>query len=467
MGDAHRTVEERAARGRAARRAVPRSSHEAWERGADGPDPLAILRDEERTRVPELLPIRHERMAASPFAFFRGAAGIMAADLAGGPVSGLRVQACGDAHLANFGVFAAPDRRLVFDVNDFDETLRAPWEWDVLRLAASLAIVGRHRGLDETQRARIVRRAVETYRLTMRRLAEMRDLEVWYARVDMEDFLTRLRADVPASAYARAQRALTRARGKDSLRAFKRLTVPREDGDGVRLASDPPLLVPIAELAPGIEGEERTAQMGRLLSTYRASLRADVRHLVAGYRFVDLARKVVGVGSVGTRAWVLLLVGRDGDDPLFLQAKEAEASVLEPYAGASAYRHHGRRVVEGQRLMQAAGDILLGWVRTTGLDGAERDFYVRQLWDAKASADLEAMEPEAMELYGRLCAGTLARAHARSGDRVAIAAYLGAGPRFDEALAVFAERYADQNERDHAAFAAAVAHEAGAAPVAA
>jgi uncharacterized protein (DUF2252 family) len=454
----HPSVDDRAAYGKAARSDTPRSAHATWERAPGTPDPVTILTEQARTRLPELVPIRHGRMAASPFAFFRGAAAIMAADLASTPATGLRVQACGDAHLANFGVFAAPDRRLVFDINDFDETLRAPWEWDVKRLAASLAVVGRERGLDARSRRGIVTSAVTAYRTTMRELAGKRDLDVWYARAEVEPLLDLIRNQAPAAAIARTEGRLQRARRKDSLRALRKLTVADADADGdPRLAADPPLLVPVRDLAPELGGEALEDGMRELMRTYRASLRADLRHLMVGYRFVDLARKVVGVGSVGTRAWVILLLGRDRADPLFLQAKEAEASVLEPFAGRSPYRHHGRRVVEGQRLMQAAGDVLLGWVRTTGIDGRERDFYVRQLWDAKASADVEQMAPPALRIFGRLCGATLARAHARSGDRVAIAAYLGSGPRFDQSLAEFAELYADQNERDHRALADAVA----------
>jgi uncharacterized protein (DUF2252 family) len=461
----HPTVDERAARGRAARASAPRSAAGEWTRGPGGPDPLAILRAQERSRLQELLPIRHERMASSPFAFFRGAAAIMAADLAGTPHSGLHVQACGDAHVSNFGAFAAPDRRMVFDINDFDETSTGPWEWDVRRLVASLAVVGRQRGMDRALRERIARSAVATYREAMHALAGMRDLDVWYSRLEVEQIAERLAGRVSRRAAARGRRRLEKARGKDSLRAFDRLTVPADDGSGeARLISDPPLLVPIRELAPGLERETISATMQDLLRAYRESLRPDLRHLMSHYRFVDLARKVVGVGSVGTRAWVILLVGRDSGDPLFLQAKEAEASVLEPHCGAGPYEHHGRRVVEGQRLMQAAGDILLGWVGTTGLDGVQRDFYLRQLWDAKASADPEGMEPETLRLYGELCGGTLARAHARSGDRVAIAAYLGSGARFDRAMATFAEAYADQAERDHATFVAALAREDAARP---
>ena len=448
-------AQERAARGRAARRRSPRSGLAAFEAAADRPDPVSVLEQENRTRVPDLLPIRHGRMLRSPFAFFRGGAAIMAGDLAPGPTSGIVVQACGDAHLANFGAFAAPDRRLVFDVNDFDETLPAPWEWDVKRLSASIAVAGRDRGFGEPEREEAVRAAAEGYRTAMRELAAMRDLDVWYARVEVEPLLERLRGSASQRALARTRRNVARARRKDSLRALRKLT---QNGQGdPHLINDPPLLVPARELVPSDQADALIDRMEELLRSYRASLRSDVRHLLSGYRFVDLAHKVVGVGSVGRRAWIILLLGRDQDDPLFLQAKEAEQSSLEPFAGRSAYRNHGRRVVEGQRLMQAAGDVTLGWLRATGPDGGERDFYLRQLWDAKASAEIESMEPPALTTYARLCGGVLARAHARSGDRIAIASYLGSGSGFDRAMAAFAETYADRNERDYEAFATAVA----------
>jgi uncharacterized protein (DUF2252 family) len=449
-----RTVAERKAAGREARRATPRSSHAEWDRTGDV-DPVAIVLGEDAGRVPELVPIRHARMGLSPFAFFRGAAAIMAADLASTPASGLTVQACGDAHLANFGVFAAPDRRLVFDLNDFDETLRAPWEWDVKRLVASLAIAGRHRGFDEELRCQVVAEAAAAYREAMWSLAERRDLDVWYARKEI-DSLADAAPELSPAARDKVRKQMARAKRKDSLRALKRLTVETEDGP--RLISDPPLLVPAHELAPGLPGEEIIARIAELLDRYRATVPDEIAHLLGGYRLVDVARKVVGVGSVGTRCWVLLLLGRDERDPLVLQAKEAGPSVLAPHAAPSPYDHQGRRVVEGQRLMQATGDILLGWVRATdGEGGVHRDFYVRQLWDAKASADVEAMEPTDMEHYGRLCAETLARAHARSGDRIAIAAYLGRRRRFDKAMTAFAEAYAEQNDRDFGAFCRAVA----------
>ncbi len=435
-------VPERAAAGRAARSAARRSSHVDWERPEGRADPVAILERQAASRVPELVPIRYGRMSASPFAFFRGAAAVMAADLAGTPVSGLRVQACGDAHLSNFGAFAAPDRRLVFDLNDFDESLPGPWEWDVKRLAASFAIAGRENGFKRKERATVLLTAARAYRDAMRAFASQRNLEVWYARLDVEAVIKRVRKGV------------AKARSKDSLRALEKLT-HQVDGEP-RIVSEPPLIVPVEELMAEDETRDLRQALVGILDSYRATLPADRQHLLDGYRFRHIARKVVGVGSVGTRAWVVLLTGADDGDPLFLQAKEAEASVLEPYAGHSRFRNHGRRVVEGQRLMQAASDIFLGWCPAVGLDGRERDFYVRQLWDWKRSAEVERLTPRGLEVYARMCGWTLARAHARSGDRVAIAAYLGAGDAFDKAIAEFSERYADQGERDHTALVEAI-----------
>jgi len=443
---------ERAATGKAARSAAPRSSHGSWEAAADRENPVAILERQALTRVPDLVPIRYGRMAASPFAFYRGAAAVMAADLARTPVSGLRVQACGDAHLSNFGAFAAPDRRLVFDLNDFDESLPAPWEWDVKRLVASFEIAGRENALKGKQRRAAVLTAARTYRDSMRAFASQTNLEVWYARLDSDAALAEVEAEDP-KAVAQVRKGVEKAQAKDSLRALARLT---ETVDGeLRFRSEPPLLVPGAELVPVGDGIDLRETLEGILAAYRASLPPDRQHLLDGYRFRQIARKVVGVGSVGTRAWVVLLTGADDGDPLFLQAKEADASVLEPYAGASRFRNHGRRVVEGQRLMQAASDIFLGWCPAVGFEG-RRDFYVRQLWDWKRSADVEALTPRGLEIYARMCGWTLARAHARSGDRVAIAAYLGAGDSFDTAVAAFAESYADQNERDHAALVEAI-----------
>jgi uncharacterized protein (DUF2252 family) len=445
-------VRERAEQGRAARASVRRTSHADWSPPEGREDPVAILERQAASRVPELVPIRYGRMSASPFAFFRGAAAVMSADLATTPVSGLRVQACGDAHLSNFGAFAAPDRRLVFDLNDFDESLPGPWEWDVKRLAASFAIAARENGLKRKQRQGILLTAVSAYREAMRAFASQTNLEVWYARLDVEAVMGEIEAGDP-KAVKQVRKGVDKARSKDSLRALQKLT---EVVDGeLRIRSEPPLLVPGEELVK--EGQRGVAAvLAGVLDSYRDSLAADRQHLLDGYEMRHIARKVVGVGSVGTRAWVILLTGGDDTDPLFLQAKEAEASVLEPYAGASRYKNHGRRVVEGQRLMQAASDIFLGWCPAVGLDGRDRDFYVRQLWDWKRSAEVETLTPRGLQVYARMCGWTLARAHARSGDRIAIAAYLGTGDAFDEAIATFSESYADQSERDHAALVAAI-----------
>jgi uncharacterized protein (DUF2252 family) len=446
------TPTERAEAGRAVRRRMPRSRHGEWEPSPQRPDPVRTIERQDATRVAELVPIRHGRMVASAFPFFRGGAAIMAADLAASPNSGLRVQLCGDAHLTNFGAFEAPDRSLVFDVNDFDETLPGPFEWDLKRLAASLAVAGRETGLKEGERRKLVLSAVGTYRTTIREFAAVRDVDVWYARLSLSD-LERFRSEVTSRTAKRYDKMVAKAQRKTSLRAFAKLT--RREGDQIRIVSDPPLIVPVEELFEA--GQPQIAKkLERFLAAYRDTLGPDVRRLASRYRYVDAARKVVGVGSVGTRAWIVLLLGRDSQDPLFLQVKEAEGSVLEPFAGASRYRHQGRRVVEGQRLMQAAGDIFLGWLSMDGIDRKRRDFYVRQLWDGKGSVVVEEMTPGALTIYAGLCGWTLARAHARSGDRIAIAAYLGGGTRFEEALASFAEAYADQNERDHRAFAEAI-----------
>jgi uncharacterized protein (DUF2252 family) len=446
-------VSERVAQGKAARSVSSRSAHAGWAPAAGREDPVAILERQAESRVPELVPIRYGRMAASPFAFYRGAAAVMAADLARTPDSGLRVQACGDAHLSNFGVFAAPDRRLLFDLNDFDESLPGPWEWDVKRLAASFAIAGRESGFKRKQRKLAVLTAARAYREAMREFAGQPNLEVWYARLDVEATLQVVEQEDPTE-VARVRKGVAKARSKDSLRALAKLT---EVVDGEpRIRSEPPLLVPAEELVADGVGDGLGELLSGVLDAYRASLPDDRQHLLDGYRLRHIARKVVGVGSVGTRAWVILLTGADDSDPLFLQAKEAEASVLEPYAGASRYENHGQRVVEGQRLMQAAGDIFLGWCPAVGIDGRQRDFYVRQLWDWKRSAEVERMTPRGLEVYARMCGWTLARAHARSGDRVAIAAYLGGGDAFDQAIASFSEDYADQSERDHAALVAAI-----------
>jgi uncharacterized protein (DUF2252 family) len=432
---------ERAADGKEARGECPRSEHA--ELDVASRDPLKILGEQDATRVPELVPIRYGRMLASPFAFFRGAAAVMAADLAQTPTTRLSAQLCGDAHLANFGVFSAPDRRLVFDCNDFDETSPGPFEWDVKRLAASVAVAARERGLRKREREGALLGTVAAYRRAMREFAAMRNIDVWYSRLDVEPALGALRSQLDRRRYRQIERGLAKARAKDSLRALNKLTDEKE-GE-IRIVSDPPLITPVEELT---DTEDVERQLQAVIAAYRESLSDDRRHLAAAYRYVHAARKVVGVGSVGTRAWILLLLGRDSGDPLFLQAKEAGPSVLEPYAGASRYRDHGRRVVEGQRLMQAAGDIFLGWVAVKGLDDQERCFYVRQLWDGKGSADVERMSARDLTAYGELCGETLARAHARSGDRVAVASYLGKGEAFERAVTRFAEAYADQNECD-------------------
>jgi uncharacterized protein (DUF2252 family) len=451
----HFTAEERAARGRAARAECPRSSHAGFDLSA-GRDPVAILEEQARTRVPELVPVRYGRMLVSPFTFYRGAAAIMAHDLAPTPRAGLHVQLCGDAHLSNVGGFASPERSLVFDLNDFDETLPGPFEWDVKRLAASFEIAGRDRDFTDAQRAKAVLNAVRSYREWMRTLAESRNLDVWYARLDVETIERNLRTQQAKRQAATVAKAAEKARTKDSMKAFAKLT-RMVDGEP-RIVSDPPLIVSAADLAQdaGIQFEYLEGLIHGLFREYRETLQDDRRHLLEEFRMVDLARKVVGVGSVGTRCWILLLLGRDGDDPLFLQIKEAQASVLEPYLGKSGYENHGQRVVAGQRLMQTTSDIFLGWLRSKEtLDGAERDFFVRQLWDWKTSVDLDTILPEGLELYGEVCGFLLARAHARSGDRIAIASYLGKSDGFDRALAEFAIAYADQNERDHAVVQAA------------
>jgi uncharacterized protein (DUF2252 family) len=384
-------------------------------------------------------------MLASPFAFYRGAAAVMATDLARQLRTGLEVQLCGDAHLSNFGVFRAPDRQLVFDVNDFDETHPGPFEWDLKRLVASFEIAGRELGLTRKQRGTAVRSAVDQYREAMTGFAGMGDLDVWYSRVHVEELIEPLRATVTPARRKGFERNLRKAKNKDSLRALDRLTVSR-NGD-VRIASRPPLLVPLNELVG--DAEAATSVVADAMTRYRKSLEPATRHLISGYEYVDAAHKVVGVGSVGNRAWICLLRGRNSKDPLFLQLKEAGPSVLEPFTSRSRYSQHGRRVVEGQRLTQAASDQLLGWLSGPGLDGVKRDFYVRQLWDGKGSAEVEMMGPSELEIYGRLCGWTLARAHARTGDRIAIASYLGRGRTFGRAMTEFAESYADQNQSDY------------------
>lgn len=447
----HATPETRAAAGKAARAACPRSSHAAWEAPPDRPRPLDTLQAETAARLPDLVPIRYGRMLESPLSFYRGGAGLMAADLARTPNSGIEVQLCGDAHLGNFGIYAAPNRTLVFDVNDFDETLAGPWEWDVKRLATSFEIATRERGFVDAERERVVLASVQAYHRAMAGFSLEPNLQVWYAHLDTSELFERLRADATKTQGKLLERTADKARGKDSLAALAKLT-HLVDGEP-HFLSDPPLLVPAAEV-PGIRDDYHET-IHDFIENYRTSLPDDRRHLLSRYHYVDLARKVVGVGSVGMRVWVALLVGRDNDDPLFLQLKQADASVLEPFVGASVYRNHGQRVVEGQRLMQAASDIMLGWYRMAGLDGTTHDLYVRQLWDGKASLDVTTMSAAALRIYAQVCGWTLARAHARSGDSIAIAAYLGRGPAFDRSIAAFASAYADQNQRDFESIAEA------------
>jgi uncharacterized protein (DUF2252 family) len=395
-------------------------------------------------------------MLASPFAFYRGAALIMASDLATTPSSGFVVQACGDAHLSNFGVFATPERNLVFDVNDFDETLPGPWEWDLKRLCASLVIASRGLNFTDSERRAIVMATVESYRTTMRQFAEMGNMAVWYARFDIEQNLASLDSRLEAKGRQRIKDLLTKAKSKDSMKASNKLTT-EVDGQ-LRFVNDPPLVVPVEDLVTPEESLRLLASLRSFVQAYSRSMVSDRRHLIDQFEFVHMARKVVGVGSVGTRAWVMLLVGRDNGDPLILQAKEAQQSVLERFTKRSAYSNQGERVVAGQRVMQATSDIYLGWDRVTGIDGVARDFYVRQLWDWKGSIDVTMdSRPSGTAVYGQTCAWTLARAHARSGDRIAIAAYLGNSPAFAEAIADFSELYADQNQRDYEALQQAVA----------
>jgi uncharacterized protein (DUF2252 family) len=451
----HLSVAERVARGKAARKETPRSSHAGFQPAPARSDPVAQLESQAKTRLPELVPIRYGRMLVSAFTFYRGAASIMAEDLATTPRSGLIVQCCGDAHLSNFGVFASPERRLVFDVNDFDETLPGPWEWDVKRLAASLMIAANDNGFAAKRGEQIVLAALETYRTSMRDFAAMPNLDVWYSHLDVDDFVAKYGSQVSPRQVSRAQKQFAKARTRDSMSTFAKLT---HVVDGrVEIVDESPLIVPIRKLAEGAPEEALFKGLRALIRRYRNTLEVDRRTLLEQFQLYDLARKVVGVGSVGTRAWIALFMGRDQKDPLFLQLKEAESSVLEAYLGASQFSNHGQRVVTGQRLMQATTDIFLGWLHVpAGLDGQARDFYVRQLKDWKGSALIEQMNPDGMANYGRLCAWTLSRAHARSGDRIAIASYLGSGPVFDHALVDFATAYAQQNARDYKQLQAAV-----------
>ncbi|MFG3257386.1 DUF2252 domain-containing protein [Streptomyces sp. NPDC048172] len=452
-GNHSHTAAERAAHGKAVRSRVPRDSHAHYTPAPDRADPVAVLEQHSATRLPELVPLRYGRMLESPFRFLRGAAALMSADLATTPTTGIKAQLCGDAHLLNFRLLASPERRLMFDINDFDETLPGPWEWDVKRLAASLAVAGRGNGYTAKQRAAVVRATARSYREAMTGFAGMRHLDVWYAHTDADELYTALAAELTPKARERLSRALAKARTRDHLQAFDKLT-RRAKGE-LRIAADPPLVVPLRDLLPRSEWHQLDQRLRNLVDRYAQSLASDRRALLEQFTVVDMARKVVGVGSVGTRCWIILLLGKDETDPLMLQAKEAEESVLADHVAHLPFVNQGERVVAGQRMMQATSDIFLGWERVEGIDGKRRDFYIRQLRDWKAIPQADVMTPKTMRLFGQVCGAALARAHARSGDRIATAAYLGSSEVFDHAVAEFAEHYADQNEHDHDALARA------------
>jgi uncharacterized protein (DUF2252 family) len=460
-GSAGPTSSISAAQGRAARRAAPRSSHADFEVAADRSDPVELLERQDRTRVPDLVPIRYGRMLVSPFTFYRGAAAIMADDLATTPDSGLVVQCCGDAHLSNFGVFASPDRRLVFDLNDFDETLPGPWEWDVKRLATSMLIAAETNGFRRKEQRRVVLECVASYRNSMADFATMGTLDVWYSRFEVESVLAKYEDQFKPRSVKRARKAVAKAQTRDSTSAVSKLT--HVVNGETRIVDQSPLIVPVDKLAEGVEREEISRGLWEILGVYRESLPEERRRLLDQFECVDAARKVVGVGSVGNEAWIALLLGQVGRDPLFLQIKEAQPSVLEDFAGRSEFENHGQRVVVGQRLMQASSDIFLGWLRVGSGTKEQRDYYGRQLRDWKGSAEIERLDAEGMAVYGRMCGWTLARAHARSGDRVAIAAYLGSSDSFDQAILAFSQAYAEQNQRDYEALQAAAS--AGRIPV--
>ncbi|GAB2816489.1 DUF2252 domain-containing protein [Streptomyces chlorus] len=445
---------ERIDHGRTTRKRVPRSVHGLFDPGSGRFDPVDVLARQSATRVPELVPIRYGRMLESPFRFYRGAASIMAADLATLPHTGLEVQLCGDAHLLNFRLLASPERHLVFDINDFDETFPGPFEWDVKRLAASLVIAGRANGFSTREQNKAVIACVQAYRARMRSFAGMRTLDVWYAQDDVGRMRELLDSSLDPSVRRRTERAEARARAHTYLQAVDRLT--RVTPEGRLITPDPPLITPLRDMVADAPGRGEETELRTIVESYAGTLSSERRHLLRRYRIVDTARKVVGVGSVGTRCWILLLLGRDDDDPLLLQAKEAQESVLAPYTNGERFDNQGRRVVTGQRLIQTSSDIFLGWTHVLGLDGRERDFYVRQLRDWKGIARPETMDPRMLALFGGWCGGSLARAHARSGDSVAISAYLGTGDRFDRALPGFAQAYADRNERDFKKLKAAV-----------
>ena len=447
------------ARGKELRKRVPRSSHARWEPAADRPDPIELLRSQDQTRTQLLVPLRHERMAVSAFTFYRGAALIMASDLAGTPDTGIRVQACGDAHISNFGMFSSPERRTVFDINDFDETLPGPWEWDVKRLATSVEICGRDNGFSKKERRAAVLASVEAYRKAMAGFAQMGHLDVWYAHIDVDSLRLMMDGELDAGFAKRADKVLAKVKGKDSTRAVRKLT---EVVDGqLRVVSDPPLIVPLRTLVEQaveshqigeVDEQQARGMLRSVLDEYRSTLPSDKRRLIDQYTVVDVAHKVVGVGSVGTQAWIVVMQGADANDPLVLQVKEAQESVLERFLGASEHEQHGERVVSGQHAMQTASDMLLGWCRITTEISNGKDYYVRQLWDGKGSIDLSLLTPDQLAKMAAACGWTLAHAHARTGDRFAIAGYLGKSDKFDKAIATFAAAYADQNEYDYQRF---------------
>jgi uncharacterized protein (DUF2252 family) len=460
---APRSVEERKAQGKHAREQVRPSDHAGWKPSPSRPDPVALLEAQNATREPDLVPVRHGRMMVSPFTFYRGAAKIMAADLKDTATAGLDVQLCGDAHISNFGVYASPERTLVFDLNDFDETLPGPFEYDVKRMAASVTIAARNSAFAKADARAATLESVKAYREAMAEFGEMRTMDIWYARTSEQDLMRAVaaatrelkRTDKKAakSAQKGAEKVALKARTRDSLQALSKLA---ETVDGqYRIVTQPPVVIPLREVAEGrgISPEELEERIRGQFRAYRETLQDDRRRLLERFELVDVARKVVGVGSVGTGAYIVLLQGRDQQDPLFLQVKEATASVLEDHLPKSRYSQPGERVVQGQRMMQAASDIYLGWTR--GVD-ANRYLYWRQLRDMKGSAVIEAMAPPNLAFYARVCGETLARAHARSGDPVAIAEYLGRKDRFDQSIADFSQRYADQNERDFQAFVDAI-----------
>lgn len=451
------TPDERAALGKAARKKAPRTSQAIYDPPSDREDPVAILEKQGESRVQQLLPIRRGRMLVSPFTFYRGAAAIMAADLNNTPNSGLRVQACGDAHLSNFGAFASPERALVFDINDFDETNPGPWEWDLKRLVASIEIAGRNNGFTDAERRALNQACARSYRESMRQFAKMGNLQVWYSRLNLIEAFGKLRKYQPAKEVKASRKAMAKAQSRDSMQAMTKFT---EVVDGRRqIVSQPPLIINLTDMVKytNVDLDQVSQDMHMVLRGYRRTLPTERRHLLDEYDFVDMALKVVGVGSVGTRAWIILLQGKDSGDPLFLQAKEAQLSVLEPYCGHSQYKNAGQRVVAGQKLMQSASDIFLGWHRLNSpVDGNTRDYYVRQLRDWKASADVDTFDPRRMMLYAQVCGWTLAKAHARSGDRIALASYMGNSDVLDHAIADFADAYADQNEKDYEKLKAAV-----------